>query len=58
MKEIASDVFIEQNSLGIYTGIIQSESGMLLIDSPLRPLKVDYGKAVQSRVGIANIVTW
>src|SRR5690606_394477 len=37
MKEIASDVFIEQNSLGIYTGIIQSESGMLLIDSPLRP---------------------
>lgn len=37
MKEIASDVFIEQNSLGIFTGIIQSESGMLLIDSPLRP---------------------
>lgn len=37
MKEIATDIYIEQNSLGLFTGIIQSETGMVLIDSPLRP---------------------
>jgi|MTBAKSStandDraft_2_1061841.scaffolds.fasta_scaffold00280_77 hypothetical protein len=39
MKEIAADIYIEQNSLGLFTGIIQSEKGMVLIDSPLRPLE-------------------
>ncbi len=36
MKEIAPNIYIEQNSLGLFTGLIQSESGCILIDSPLR----------------------
>ena len=44
MKEIATDISIEQNSLGLYTGIIQSEMGMVLIDSPLRPVDGGFWK--------------
>ena len=39
MKEIAPNIYIEQNSLGLFTGIIQSDDGMVLIDSPLRQLE-------------------
>ncbi len=44
MKEIATDIYIEQNSLGLFTGIIQSEKGLVLIDSPLRPVDGDLWK--------------
>lgn len=36
MQEIADNVFIEQNSLGLYAGIIHNEAGTILIDSPIR----------------------
>ncbi len=39
MKEIVTNVYIEQNSLGLFTGIIQSGKGLVLIDSPLRPVE-------------------
>lgn len=36
MQEIASNVFIEHNSLGLVAGIIHNEEGTVLIDSPVR----------------------
>lgn len=36
MQEIASNVFIEHNSLGLIAGIVRTENGTVLIDSPVR----------------------
>jgi cyclase len=36
MQEIAPNVFIEKNSLGLITGVIRTEEGTVLIDSPIR----------------------
>jgi len=36
MQEIAPHVFIEKNSLGLMIGLISTEKGSVLIDSPLR----------------------
>jgi hypothetical protein len=36
MQEIAPNVFIEHNSLGLITGVIRGNSGSVLIDSPSR----------------------
>ena len=36
MQEIASNVFIEHNSIGLVAGIIHNEQGTVLIDSPVR----------------------
>lgn len=45
MKEIAPDIYIEQNSLGLFTGMIQSGKGLVLIDSPLKPVEGGFWKA-------------
>lgn len=44
MKQIAPDVTIEQNSLGLYAGIVQTETSMVLIDSPLKPVDGGFWK--------------
>ncbi|HOA21390.1 MAG TPA: hypothetical protein PKL82_02755 [Anaerolineaceae bacterium] len=36
MQEIAPNVFIEHNSLGLVTGVIRGKAGSVLIDSPSR----------------------
>ncbi|MEL7645435.1 MAG: MBL fold metallo-hydrolase [Anaerolineaceae bacterium] len=36
MQEIAPNVFIENNSLGLVTGVIRGKTGSVLIDSPSR----------------------
>ncbi|NLE83284.1 MAG: hypothetical protein GX603_02070 [Chloroflexi bacterium] len=36
MREIASNVYIEENSLGLVAGLIKNQSGKILIDSPVR----------------------
>lgn len=36
MQEIAPNVFIEHNSLGLVTGVIRGKAGSILIDSPSR----------------------
>ncbi len=36
MQEIADNVFIEQNSLGLFAGIVHNDEGTILIDSPIR----------------------
>lgn len=36
MQEIAPNVFLENNSLGMVTGVIRTEAGSILIDSPSR----------------------
>lgn len=36
MQEIAPNIFIAKNSLGLITGIIHPEEGLVLIDSPTR----------------------
>ena len=41
MQEIAPNVFITTNSLGLITGIIHPEEGLVLIDSPTRLDELD-----------------
>lgn len=36
MQEVTPTVLIQQNALGLYTGIIQTKEGNILIDSPYR----------------------
>jgi len=36
MQELTPIVSIQQNALGLYTGIIQTKDGIILIDSPYR----------------------
>ncbi len=36
MQEIAPNVYIENNSLGLVTGVIRTEEGSVLVDSPVR----------------------
>lgn len=36
MQELTPNVLIQQNALGLYTGIIQTKDGNILIDSPYR----------------------
>jgi len=52
MQEIASNVFIEHNSLGLVAGIIRTEKGTVLIDSPVRQ-----DEAGSWRGGTARMVT-
>lgn len=52
MQEIAPNIFIENNSLGLVTGIVRTENGSVLIDSPLRQ---DEQKSWRS--GTARLIT-
>ncbi|MFZ3151535.1 MAG: hypothetical protein WA116_07615 [Anaerolineaceae bacterium] len=36
MQEIAPNIYIENNSLGLVTGVIRTEEGSILVDSPIR----------------------
>ncbi|MEL7625316.1 MAG: hypothetical protein AAGU15_00455 [Anaerolineaceae bacterium] len=47
MKEIAPNIYVEQNSIGLYSGVIRSDTGMVLIDSPLKPIDGNYWKSTK-----------
>lgn len=51
MQEIAPNIFIENNSLGLMTGVIRTEAGSVLVDSPSR-----HDDARSWRSGTAKLV--
>ena len=53
MQEITPTVSIQQNALGLYTGIIQTKDGTILIDSPYR---TDEPKNWGSRTGKSEAI--
>jgi glyoxylase-like metal-dependent hydrolase (beta-lactamase superfamily II) len=52
MQEITPNIFIENNSLGLVTGVIRTSAGSVLIDSPSR-----HDDARSWRSGTAKLVT-
>ena len=50
MQEIAPNIFIEQNSLGMVTGIIRSDSSTTLIDYPFRQDELKSWRGATSRM--------
>lgn len=52
MQEIAPNIFIDNNSLGLVTGIIRTEKGTVLVDPPLR-----HDEVKSWRSGTARLVT-
>lgn len=55
MQEVTPTVLIQQNALGLYTGIIQTKEGNILIDSPYR---TDDPKAWGSRSAKSDSIFW
>jgi len=53
MQELTPTVSIQQNALGLYTGIIQTKDGTILIDSPYR---TDEPKNWGSRTGKSEAI--
>lgn len=51
MQEIAPNIFIENNALGLVTGVIRTAAGSVLVDSPSR-----YDDARSWRSGTAKLV--
>jgi hypothetical protein len=52
MKEIAENIYIEQNSLGLYGGILRPQDNLILIDSPFN--KGEFGNWKASLVDDTN----
>lgn len=50
MQEIAPNIFIEQNSLGMVTGIIRSENSTTLVDFPFRQDELKSWRGATSRM--------
>ena len=50
MQEIASNISLEHNSLGLIAGIIQNTQGTVLIDSPMRQEPVGTWKSTTARL--------
>lgn len=54
MQEIAPSIFIDHNALGMVTGIIRTEEGTVLVDSPLRQDEVKSWRSSTARLVTGN----